>query len=297
MPPNLSDRVNCADSLCNWMQSSGPKIGHVNVRTRVNVVQHVPADVVGIFVNYKVIAAIPAPVRASRPIPIRHLEVESAGQPEAVMIPVNPLDVVAVRRAKMLKVPMLEGMVDMEALVVGMVMPIPMIVVDVLRLVDFPVWMTLRFRLPLRSLPMGRRWGNPPLVGSRHIVPRLRARRFRVLSFGVSACRMLRVDTRGPKQYPCAQKQQRVASHLCLLGKSLSHRCRPTHDSGRIVLRSRQEFHRGFPGFATQVNPLAERSRAPRPEMEWLTCSPENRTPLSNTCNSLRCDSKQESQR
>ena len=197
--------MNCADSLCNWMQPSGPKIGNVHINSRVNVVQHVPADVVGIFIHYEIVAAIPAPIRANRPVPIRHLEVEAAGEPEPVVVAVYPLDVVAVRRAKMLEAPMLEGMVNMEAFVVGVVMAIPMIVADVLRLIDFPVWMTLRFRLSLRCLPMGGRWGNPPLVSSWHVVPRLRARRFRVLSFGVSAFRMLRVDTRGPEQYPCAQ--------------------------------------------------------------------------------------------
>lgn len=178
--------------------------------------------------------------------------------PEPLVIPVNPLDVIAVRRAEMLEVPMLEGVVDMEALVIGVVVPIPMIVADVLRLVDFPVWMTLRFRLPLRSLPMGGCWGNPPLVGPRYVVARLRARRFRVLSFGVSAFRMLRVDPRGPEQYPCAQKQQRLAAHLRLLGKIRSHGCGPTHDSGRIVLCLRQEFHQAFPCFAAQVYPASE---------------------------------------
>jgi len=37
--PNLSDRVNCADSLCNLMQLSGPKVGDVYVHTRMYVVQ------------------------------------------------------------------------------------------------------------------------------------------------------------------------------------------------------------------------------------------------------------------
>ena len=114
----------------------------------------------------------------------------------------------------MLEVPMVEGMVEMKAFVIGVVVPIPTIVADVLRLIDFPVWMTLRLRFPLRTLPMGGRWGNPPLVGPRYVVSRLRARRFRALSFGVSAFRMLRVDTRGPKHYPCAQKQQQLAYHL-----------------------------------------------------------------------------------
>src|ERR1700758_2431151 len=96
MPPNLSDRVNCAHSLCNWMLFSAPKIGNMYVDAGVNVVQHVPAGVVGILVDDKVIAAVPAPVRANWPVPVRHLEIEPAREPEAVMVAVNPLDVVAV---------------------------------------------------------------------------------------------------------------------------------------------------------------------------------------------------------
>jgi hypothetical protein len=86
MPPNLSDRVNCADSLGNWMLRSGPKIGKVDVRAAVNVVKQVPAGVVWVFIDHEVVAAIPAPIRANRPIPIRHLEVEPTREPEAVVI-------------------------------------------------------------------------------------------------------------------------------------------------------------------------------------------------------------------
>ena len=178
----------------------------MHVDSRMHVVEHVPPNVVGVFVHHKVIPAVPAPVRAGRPIPIRHLEVESAGKPESVMVAVNPLYVVAVRRAETLKAPVLEWMILMEAFVIRMVMPIPMIVADVLRLVDFPVWMTLRFRFPLRGLPM-RGWrGNASLISSRHIVAGLRMLWFRALPSGVSTFRMLRVYTRGPEQNPCAQQ-------------------------------------------------------------------------------------------
>jgi hypothetical protein len=67
----------------------------MDVRAGVHVVQHVPPDVVRVFVNHKVIAAVPAPVRANRPVPIRYLEIEAAREPEAEMVAVNPLDVVA----------------------------------------------------------------------------------------------------------------------------------------------------------------------------------------------------------
>lgn len=118
----------------------------MHVNTRMHVVQHVPPNVVRVFVNYKVIAAVPAPVRANRPVPIRHLEIESAREPEAVMVTVNPLDVVAVRRAEMLKVAVLERMVNVVTLVVRAIVPIPMVVADVLGLVDFAVRMAIHFR-------------------------------------------------------------------------------------------------------------------------------------------------------
>src|SRR6202040_417202 len=155
------------------MPRLGPKVGNVYVNARMHVVQHVPPGVVRIFVHRKVITTIPAPVRASRPIPIRHLEVEAAWEPEAVVVAVDPLNVVAVGCAEMLKAPMLEGMVHMKTLVIGTVVPVPMVVAHVLCFVDFAAWVALYFRPSLRSFPMRGCWGNPPLVGSRRIITRL----------------------------------------------------------------------------------------------------------------------------
>src|ERR1700757_1885835 len=129
------------------MRPSAPKIGNVDVDSGVNVVQHVPAGVVGVFVNGKVIPAVPAPIRANRPVPIRHLEIESAGEPETMVVAVNPFDVVSGGRAETLEVSVLEGMVDVVTLIVRAVVPIPMIVTDVLRLVDFAVRVTIHFRV------------------------------------------------------------------------------------------------------------------------------------------------------
>jgi hypothetical protein len=119
----------------------------VYVNACVNVVHHVPSNVVRVFVNYKIIAAVPAPVRANRPVPIRHLEIESAGESEAVMVAIHPLDVVTVRRAEMLKVAMLERTVNVVTLVVRAIVPIPMVVADVLGLVDFAVRVAIHFRV------------------------------------------------------------------------------------------------------------------------------------------------------
>ena len=80
----------------------------MHIHACVHVVEHVPTVVVRVFVNYEIIPAVPAPVRADRPIPIRHLEVRPSGKPEAVIVAVNPLDVIAVRRAEVFKTPVLE---------------------------------------------------------------------------------------------------------------------------------------------------------------------------------------------
>lgn len=51
---------------------------HVNVDARVDVVEQVPARMIWIVVNHKVIAARPAPVSAERPVPQRDFEKEAA---------------------------------------------------------------------------------------------------------------------------------------------------------------------------------------------------------------------------
>src|SRR5580765_6252751 len=104
----------------------------MHIHPRVHVVKHVPAGVIGVFIDDEIISAVPAPVRANRPVPFRHLEIKTAWEPEPVMVAVNSLDVIAIGRAEMFKPPMLEGVIHMVALVVRPVMPVPMIVADVL---------------------------------------------------------------------------------------------------------------------------------------------------------------------
>jgi hypothetical protein len=123
------------------------------------------------------------------------------------MVAVNPLDVVAVRRAEMFEAPVLEGMVKMKAFVVRTVVPIPMIVADMLGFVDFAVYVMFRLGFSVRHVAMRWRRRNPPLVGPRYVVARLRMLRFRVLRLGVSTFRMLRVNTRGTKCQARAQQK------------------------------------------------------------------------------------------
>src|SRR5260221_9577275 len=148
----------------------------MHVDSRMHVVEHVPPAVVRVFIHYKVITAVPAPIRADRPIPIRHLEIKPSGKPEAVMVAVKFLNVIAVRRAEMFKMSVLERMVDVIPLVVRPVVPIPVIVADMLRLINLAVWMPIDFGLPSRRIAMHRRRGYMPLVRSWHIVTPLRTR-------------------------------------------------------------------------------------------------------------------------
>ena len=115
------------------------------INTCVHVIKHVPADVVGVFIHHEIVSAIPAPIRANGPVPIRYLEVEAAREPKAVMVAVDAFDVVAVRRAKMFEAPVLKRMVKVKTLVVRAIVPIPMVVADVLGLVDFAVRMAIHF--------------------------------------------------------------------------------------------------------------------------------------------------------
>ena len=216
------------------------------INTCVYVVKHVPAEMVGVFIHHEIVAAIPAPIRTHGPVPIRYLEVEAAREPEAVMVAVDAFDVVAVRRAEMFEAPVLKRMVKVKTLVVGAIVPIPMVVADVLGFIDFAVYVTFRLGFSVRRLAM-RRWRrNPPLVGSWRVIARLRMLRFRPLPFGVSTFRMLRVNTRWAEYQACAQQQQRLTSHPCHLTETPSDRCRPTHEVVRIVSMLSRNFIRDF---------------------------------------------------
>ena len=116
----------------------------MHVRARVHVLEHVPAGVIGVFINDKVLTAIPAPVRANRPVPFRHLEIKTAWEPKPVMVAVNSLDVIAIGRAEMFKPSVLEGVIHMVALVVRPVMPVPVIVADVLGSIQLSVCVAFR---------------------------------------------------------------------------------------------------------------------------------------------------------
>jgi hypothetical protein len=110
----------------------------MDVNSGVDVVEQVPAEMVGVFVDDKVIAAVPAPVGADSPVPGRDFEIEAARKPETMMVAIDPDNVVAEARAGMREVTVLEGMVEMESRIAGCFVGVPVIVIDVRRTVDAP---------------------------------------------------------------------------------------------------------------------------------------------------------------
>src|SRR5258708_22640261 len=154
------------------------EIRNMHINTCVYVVKHVPAEMVGVFIHHEIVAAIPAPIRAHGPVPIRYLEVEAAREPEAAQVAFDAFDVAAVRRAEMFEAPVLKRMVKGKTLVVRAIVPIPMVVADVLGFVDFPVYVTFRLGFSLRRISMTRWLWNPPLRGSWRVIAQLRMLRF-----------------------------------------------------------------------------------------------------------------------
>src|SRR5271169_3944662 len=138
----------------------------MNINTSVNVVEQIPSWMIGVFVDNEVIPTIPAPIGTYKPIPGRDFEIESSRKPEAVMVAIDLYDVIAVVRAETFKMPVLIGMLHVIACVVGRIVTIPMVVVHVLRSIDFPVLAFLGLRLGV-SLPLGWRRRNSRLVRSR----------------------------------------------------------------------------------------------------------------------------------
>jgi hypothetical protein len=142
----------------------------VNVDARVDVVQQIPADMVGVFVQDEIIATIPTPVSGKRPIPVGDLEIEATGEPETVVVAVNVDDAVAVGRAEVFKVTVLEGVVNVEAFIIRCVVAIPVIVTDMLGMIDRTVLPMLLFPLEVLGVRFRRGGRDASLIGARRIL-------------------------------------------------------------------------------------------------------------------------------
>lgn len=108
----------------------------VEVDSGFGVVEEVPAGVVGVFVDDEVIAAVPAPVGEGDPVPVRNCEVAAAAEPEAVGTGVDAGDAEAVIGADFGEVASGEGVVEVEAGVVGGGVAVPLVMIDVLGVID-----------------------------------------------------------------------------------------------------------------------------------------------------------------
>src|SRR5260370_32191191 len=137
----------------------------------MNVVEQIPAGVIGSLIDGEIVGPIPAPIGANGPVPFRNFKEEATRQPEAVMIAIEAFDAVAVGRAKVLEATMLERMVEVIALIVRPVVAVPVVVVDVRGAVHAAGVMMLRFRIVAWIVPLRTPWRNPPLHGARRIVP------------------------------------------------------------------------------------------------------------------------------
>jgi len=121
----------------------------MDVLARLDVVYQVPSRMVGVLVDDEVIATIPAPVGANRPLPGRHFKIEPSREPETVRAHIDPHHVVVVARPEMLEVPVRERVLQYVPLVARAGPPVPLVVAHVLRLIDFSGWRVLVLRLLL----------------------------------------------------------------------------------------------------------------------------------------------------
>jgi hypothetical protein len=178
----------------------------VDVNASVNVVKQIPADVVGILVDHEIVGAVPAPIGTNGPVPGRYLKVEAARKPEAVMIGIEAFDAVAVRRAKMFKPAMLEGMIEVEALVIRTIVAVPMILVDVRRAIHMAGHMALGLGLGVWVVsPLGWR-RDVALIGAGRILPAL-------LAMFLSALR----ENRERRKYCQSNRKNELSFHFHLL--------------------------------------------------------------------------------
>src|SRR5580704_9006072 len=97
----------------------------VDVHACVDIVNQVPTRVVRVVIHHKIIAAVPAPILGLVPIPRSDFKEEAAREPEAVMVAINANYPVPIGRTKVLKMSVLERMVDMEACVARRLMSVP----------------------------------------------------------------------------------------------------------------------------------------------------------------------------
>ena len=82
---------------------------------------------------------------------------------------VEPLHTIPVGRSKVLEVPVLEGMIEVETLIVGATVAVPMVIIHVGGGVDVPRGVVLDLGLDVRTLPLRWGWWHVALIGARGV--------------------------------------------------------------------------------------------------------------------------------
>jgi len=80
----------------------------------MDVIEQIPARVIGVLVNDEVIATVPAPIHADRPIPGSNFEIKATREPEAMVVAVDAHNVVAIAGPKMFKAAVLKRVVQVD---------------------------------------------------------------------------------------------------------------------------------------------------------------------------------------
>lgn len=153
----------------------------MDIDAGLNVVEQVPADVIGVFVDDEIVTTIPAPVRSKGPIPVCDLEVETIGEPEPMVVAINAGDRVAVGGAEMFKAAVLKRAVDVKALVVWSFVTIPVIIIHMRGVIDGAILPVLLFPFEVVRVGSRRRRRDMPLIGARSILVVVLWTRFRLL--------------------------------------------------------------------------------------------------------------------
>jgi len=153
------------------VEKLGAHVVDVHVDAGVDVAEQIPAGMVGVLVYHEVIATVPAPIGTNRPVSRRNFKVETARHPKAMMIWIEAFNAVTVRWAKVLETSVFKRMVNVIALIVRPVVPVPVVFVNVWRSIHMTCHMALGFGLGVGIVPPFRRWRNTALIGARPILP------------------------------------------------------------------------------------------------------------------------------
>jgi len=141
----------------------------VDVDTSLGVVDEIPTGMIGVIVDYEVVAgAIPAPAGGQVPIPRSDFKRKTAGKPETVRAEIEAVDVIAIGRTEMFEAAMREGVRDDVTLVIGTIVAKPVIFVDVRDTIDASAGAAIDFGLGM-DIAMCGRFGNAAVVGV-HVV-------------------------------------------------------------------------------------------------------------------------------